>query len=79
MYLVCPYASDGGQILVIISRTFACVRSGDGLQCRVVEDVVPAFRKGSPCFVLNTLLFQESVGGLLLKERACFHFSWKTG
>ena len=45
MYLVCPYASDGGQIPVIISRTFACVRSGDGLQLRVVEDVVPAFIK----------------------------------
>lgn len=45
---------------------------GDFFQYRMVENVVPPFGKRCPCFMLDSLLLQECVGGLLLKKTDVF-------
>ena len=45
---------------------------GDFFQYRMVENVVLPFGKRCPCFMLDSLLLQEGIGGLLLEKRMCF-------
>ena len=48
------------------------VPCSDFFQHRVIENVVLPFGERSPCFMLDALLLQKRIGGLLLKKRVSF-------
>ena len=45
---------------------------GDGFQHGIVPDVIQPLGKRRPCLMLDSLLLQEGIGGLLLEERMRF-------
>ena len=43
----------------------------DGFQHWIVPNVIPSLGERRPCLMLDSLLLQERIGGLLLDERVC--------